>query len=57
MEVFFIECVNMVEIFSGTYGDCIVYRVNGYSVRCLCFEVGDFFEEFVLFVGGCVVKL
>lgn len=57
MEAFPIERANTVEIFPGTHGDCTVYRVNGYPVRCLCFEVGDSFEELASLVGGCAVKL
>jgi len=57
MEAFPIERAPTVEIAPGTHGDCTVYRVNGYPVRCLCFEVGDSFEELATLVGDCCVKL
>jgi GDP-L-galactose phosphorylase len=57
MEAFPIERAPTVEIAPGTHGACTVYRVNGYPVRCLCFEVGDSFEELATLVGDCCVKL
>ena len=57
MEAFPIERASTAEIFSGTHGECTVYSVNGYPVRCLCFEVGDSFEELATLIGECCVKM
>ncbi|OUS43144.1 hypothetical protein BE221DRAFT_208128 [Ostreococcus tauri] len=57
MEAFPVERADTAELFPGTHGGCTVYRVNGYPVRCLCFEVGDSFEELAELVGGICVKM
>lgn len=57
MEAFPIERASTLELFPGTHGDCTAYRVNGYPVRCLCFEIGDSFEELATLVGEICVKL
>lgn len=57
MEAFPIERAETEEIFPGSHGDCTVYEVTDYPVRCLCFEVGETFEELATLVGECCLKL